>query len=70
MARDRAVSFTLPADLYAIAAERGKVRGMTADEYLRERLVDALGRQKIRQERLALGGKGPVEPRWKDKDRR
>lgn len=59
------VSFDLPADLYAVAAQRAKTRTMTVDDYLRDRLCEALGRQKQRDDR-PQGGKGSVAPRWKN----
>jgi len=52
------VQFELPPELYAVAAERAEAHGVSVNVYIRDRMVDALTRQKARDD-------ARPEPRWK-----
>jgi len=52
------ISFDLTPELYEFAAARAERHGVSVNIYLRDRLVDALQRQKARDD-------ARPEPRWK-----
>ena len=66
MARPRTlgppIQFRLPIELHDIAAERAEAHGVTVDEYIRSRFVDALTKHR---DRTPPGTDRQVQPRWK-----
>jgi uncharacterized membrane protein len=65
------IQFRLPIDLHAVAEQRAALNGMTVNEYLANRLVDALTRQRdadtivATAEQVAVPPARYVTPRWK-----
>lgn len=55
------ISFRLPIDLHEIAVERAEANGLTVNDYLASRLVDALTRQRDRPKSETR----TVTPQWK-----
>lgn len=82
MARPRTlgptISFRLPLELHAVAAHWAERNGMSVNDYLTARLVDALSRQLAAQQPKKTDDKKtvdkktdpkprpPVNPRWKN----
>ena len=60
------ITFRLPVDLHDIAVERAEANGLTVNDYLAGRIIDALTRQRDRTTTSTPAASvRPVNPQWK-----